>query len=66
MNRIQQGLLQIKGASGSADLTLKLAKEVANYSIAADTDPALALGDHSNFSECSFCSLSNKDSTDNI
>ncbi len=48
--RIQQGLLQIKGASGSADLTLKLAEEVANYSIAADTDPALALGDHSNFS----------------
>jgi ABC-type multidrug transport system fused ATPase/permease subunit len=48
--RIQQGLLQIKGASGSADLTLKLAEEVANYSIAVDTDPALALGDHSNFS----------------
>ena len=48
--RIQQGLLQIKGASGSADLTLKLAEEVANYSIATDTDPALALGDHSNFS----------------
>ena len=48
--RIQQGLLQIKGASGSADLTLKLAEEVANYSIAADTDPALALGGHSNFS----------------
>jgi len=48
--RIQQGLLQIKGASGSADLTLKLAEEVANYSIAADTDPGLALGDHSNFS----------------
>jgi ABC-type multidrug transport system fused ATPase/permease subunit len=47
--RIQQGLLQIKGASGSADLTLKLAEEVANYSIAADTDPTLALGDHSNF-----------------
>jgi ABC-type multidrug transport system fused ATPase/permease subunit len=48
--RIQQGLLQIKGASGSADLTLKLAEEVANYLIATDTDPALALGDHSNFS----------------
>ena len=48
--RIQQCLLQIKGASGSADLTLKLAEEVANYSIAADTDPTLALGDHSNFS----------------
>jgi ABC-type multidrug transport system fused ATPase/permease subunit len=48
--RIQQGLLQIKGASGSADLTLKLAEEVANYSIAEDTDPTLALGDHSNFS----------------
>jgi ABC-type multidrug transport system fused ATPase/permease subunit len=47
--RIQQGLLQIKGASGSADLTLKLAEEVANYSIAADTDPTLALGDHTNF-----------------
>ena len=47
--RIQQGLLQIKGASGSADLTLKLAEEVANYSIAEDTDPTLALGDHSNF-----------------
>ena len=48
--RIQQGLLQIKGASGSADLTLKLAEEVANYSIASDTDPTLALGDHANFS----------------
>ena len=48
--RIQQGLLQIKGASSSADLTLKLAEEVANHSIAADTNPALALGDHSNFS----------------
>ena len=47
--RIQQGLLQIKGASGSADLTLKLAEEVANYSIAADTDPTIALRDHSNF-----------------
>jgi ABC-type multidrug transport system fused ATPase/permease subunit len=47
--RVQQGLLQIKGASASADLTLKLAEEVANYSIAADTDPTLALGDHSNF-----------------
>jgi ABC-type multidrug transport system fused ATPase/permease subunit len=47
--RIQQGLLQIKGASGSADLTLKLAEEVANYSIATDTDPTLALGDHCNF-----------------
>ncbi len=47
--RIQQGLLQIKGASGSADLTLKLAEEVANYSIAVDTDPTFALGDHSNF-----------------
>jgi ABC-type multidrug transport system fused ATPase/permease subunit len=48
--RIQQSLLQIKGASGSADLTLKLAEEVANYSIATDTDPTLALGGHSNFS----------------
>ncbi len=48
--RIQQGLLQIKGASGSADLTLKLAEEVANYSIASDTDPTLALGAHLNFS----------------
>jgi ABC-type multidrug transport system fused ATPase/permease subunit len=48
--RIQQGLLQIKGASGSADLTLNLAEEVANYAIATDTDPTLALGDHSNFS----------------
>jgi ABC-type multidrug transport system fused ATPase/permease subunit len=48
--RIQQGLLQIKGASGSAGLTLKLAEEVANYSIAVDTDPTLALGDHANFS----------------
>ena len=48
--RIQQGLLQIKGASGSADLTLKLSDEVANFSIAADTDPALALGNHANFS----------------
>jgi ABC-type multidrug transport system fused ATPase/permease subunit len=47
--RIQQGFLQIKGASGSVDLTLKLAEEVANYSIAADTDATLALGDHSNF-----------------
>ncbi len=48
--RIQQGLLLIKGASVQADLTLKLAQEVATYPIAADTDPALALGDHSNFS----------------
>ena len=47
--RIQQGLLHIKAASGSADLTLKLAEEVANYSIAADTDPTLALGDHAKF-----------------
>ncbi len=47
--RIQQGFLQIKGASGSADLTLKLAEEVSNYSIAVDTNPVLALGDHSNF-----------------
>jgi ABC-type multidrug transport system fused ATPase/permease subunit len=48
--RIQQGLLHIKGASGSADLTLILAEEVANYSIATDTDAALALGNHANFS----------------
>ena len=48
--RIQQGLLHIKSASGSVDLTLKLVQEVENYSIALDTDPALALGDHSNFS----------------
>jgi ABC-type multidrug transport system fused ATPase/permease subunit len=48
--RIQQGVLQIKGASGSADLTLKLAGEVSSYSIAADTDAALALGNHANFS----------------
>ena len=47
--RIQQGLLQIKGASAQADLTLKLAQEVENYSIAPDTDPALALGEHANF-----------------
>jgi ABC-type multidrug transport system fused ATPase/permease subunit len=57
--RIQQGLLHIKAASGSADLTLKLAEEVSNYSIAADTNPALALGDHSNFSaDISFESVS--------
>ncbi len=48
--RIQQGLMLIKGASGQADLTLKLADEVANYSIAVDTDPVSALGNHSNFS----------------
>ncbi len=48
--RIQQGFLQIKGASGQADLTLKLAKEVENYFIATDTDPELALGTHPNFS----------------
>jgi ABC-type multidrug transport system fused ATPase/permease subunit len=47
--RIQQGFLQIKGASGQADLTLALAKEVEGYSIAPDTDPELALGDHSKF-----------------
>jgi ABC-type multidrug transport system fused ATPase/permease subunit len=47
--RIQQGFLQIKGASGQADLTLALAKEVEDYSIAPDTDPELALGDHSKF-----------------
>lgn len=47
--RIQQGFLQIKGASGQADLTLALAKEVEDYSIAPDTDPGLALGDHSKF-----------------
>ena len=47
--RIQQGFLLIKGASGSADLTLKLADEVANYSNAADSDPVLAFLDHSNF-----------------
>ena len=48
--RIQQGLLQIKGASAQADLTLKLAQEVENYSIAPDTDPVLSLGNHLNFS----------------
>lgn len=48
--RIQQGFLQIKGASGCADLTFKLAEEVANFSIAVDTDPILALGEHPNFS----------------
>ena len=48
--RIQQGLLQIKGASGSADLTLKLTEEVSNYSIATDTEAVLALGNHANFS----------------
>ncbi len=47
--RIQQGLLHIRCASGSADLTLKLAEEVSNYSIATDTDPTLALGDHAKF-----------------
>jgi ABC-type multidrug transport system fused ATPase/permease subunit len=57
--RIQQGLLQIKGASGSADLTLKLAEEVANYSIAADTDPTLALGNHEKFTaDISFNNIS--------
>jgi ABC-type multidrug transport system fused ATPase/permease subunit len=48
--RIQQGLLQIKGASGQADLTLKLAQEVENFSIAPDTNPALAMENHVNFS----------------
>jgi len=48
--RIQQGLLQIKGASGQADLTLKLAQEVENFSIAPDTNPALAMENHDNFS----------------
>ena len=48
--RIQQGLLQIKGASGQADLTLKLAHEVENFSIAPDTNPALAMENHVNFS----------------
>ena len=48
--RIQQGLLLIKGASAQADLTLKLAQEVENYSIAPDTDPVLALENHLNFS----------------
>jgi ATP-binding cassette, subfamily B, bacterial PglK len=48
--RIQQGLLLIKGASAQADLTLKLAQEVENYSVAPDTDPVLALENHLNFS----------------
>ena len=48
--RIQQGLLLIKGASGQADLTLKLAQEVENFSIAPDTNPALAMENHVNFS----------------
>lgn len=48
--RIQQGFLQIKGASGQADLTLKLAQEVENFSIAPDTNPALAMENHVNFS----------------
>jgi ABC-type multidrug transport system fused ATPase/permease subunit len=47
--RIQQGLLLIKGASGQVDITLKLADEVANYQVADEADPTLALGDHSNF-----------------
>jgi ABC-type multidrug transport system fused ATPase/permease subunit len=48
--RIQQGFLQIKGASGQADLTLNLAKEVENFSILEETDPVLALGTHEDFS----------------
>ena len=48
--RIQQGFLQIKGASGQADSTLNLAKEVEGFSIAAETDPALALETHEDFS----------------
>ena len=48
--RIQQGLLRIAGASGAADLTLKLAQEVENYSIAPDANPALAMENHINFS----------------
>jgi ABC-type multidrug transport system fused ATPase/permease subunit len=48
--RIQQGFLQIKGASGQADSTLNLAKEVENFSISEDTDPVLALGTHEDFS----------------
>jgi ABC-type multidrug transport system fused ATPase/permease subunit len=48
--RIQQGFLQIKSASGQSDSTLNLAKEVEDFSITAETDPALALGSHENFS----------------
>jgi ABC-type multidrug transport system fused ATPase/permease subunit len=48
--RIQQGFLQIKSASGQADSTLNLAKEVEDFSITAETDPALALGTHEDFS----------------
>ncbi len=65
--RIQQGLLLIKGASGQADLTLKLAKEVENYSIATDTDPELALGAHPNFSaHISFSNVTFSYPTSNI
>ena len=57
--RIQQGFLKIKGASGSVDLTLNLAKEVEGFSVAVDTDPALALGNHEDFSaEITFTDVS--------
>ena len=47
--RIQQGLLQIKGASGTAHLSLKLAEEVSKYSVSMNSMPEIALGDHQGF-----------------
>ena len=47
--RVQQGLLIIKGAGGSAGRTLDLADEVALLPIAKDVDPNLALGEHLDF-----------------
>ncbi len=47
--RIQQGLLQIKGASGTAHLSLKLAEEVAEYNLSMDSMPESALGEHKSF-----------------
>ena len=47
--RIQQGLLQIKGAGGTAHLSLKLAEEVSEYSLSMDSMPESALGEHQGF-----------------
>jgi ABC-type multidrug transport system fused ATPase/permease subunit len=48
--RIQHGFLQIKGATGSVNRTLVLAQEVGELPIPAESDPALSLGKHLNFS----------------
>ena len=48
--RIQFGFLQIKGATGSVNRTLVLAQEVGELPIPAESDPALSLGKHLNFS----------------